>query len=57
MHHPGNEQVKNIVQENSALEHGLEHAMSWFERVEQSWSRSSIADGRLYNCVNSCGKI
>ena len=57
MHHPGNEQVKNIVQENSALEHGLEHAMAWFDRVEQSWSHSSIAEGRLYNCVNSCGKI
>jgi sulfatase maturation enzyme AslB (radical SAM superfamily) len=55
MHHPGNSQLKQLVKENSALEYGLEHTLQWFDKVEQSWSRNSIADGRLYQCVNSCG--
>jgi MoaA/NifB/PqqE/SkfB family radical SAM enzyme len=56
MKHAGNEQVKSIAQENNALVYGLEHAMTWFDRVEQSWSRSSIPDGRLYACVNHCNQ-
>jgi hypothetical protein len=55
MTHPGNSQIKDLVVENNALEYGLDHCMAWFDRVEETWSRSSIADGRLYACVNSCG--
>ena len=55
MHHPGNEQLWPLVAENNALEYDLEHCMAWFDRVEETWSRASIADGRLYGCVNSCG--
>ena len=54
MHHPGNSQTKQLVQENNALQHDLAHCLDWFESVEQTWSRDSIADGRLYQCVNSC---
>lgn len=57
MTHPGNSQLTNIVQENNALEHSLEHCMSWFDQVEQSWAASSISAGRLYACVNSCNQV
>lgn len=56
MHHPGNSQIKPMLHENNALKYPLEHCLNWFEKVEESWKKQSIADGRLYQCVNSCGK-
>jgi sulfatase maturation enzyme AslB (radical SAM superfamily) len=55
MTHPGNEQLLPLVRENNALEYGLEHSMAWFDSVEATWDKSNIRDGRLYQCVNSCG--
>jgi len=55
MHHPGNAEVKLLVNKNNALEYSLEECIQWFDRVEETWDRPSIAEGRLYTCVNTCG--
>ena len=56
MSHPGNKELALLVKENNALEYSLEHCLEWFESVEQAWSKSSIAEGRPYQCVSTCGK-
>jgi sulfatase maturation enzyme AslB (radical SAM superfamily) len=56
MKHPGNDQLLPMIRENNALEYELEHCLEWFDQVEQSWQADSIANGRLYQCVNSCGR-
>ena len=56
MKHPGNNQIRPLIHQNNALEHDLEHCLAWFDQVEQSWSKESVAAGRLYACVNSCGQ-
>jgi sulfatase maturation enzyme AslB (radical SAM superfamily) len=57
MHHAGNIQLKDMVKENNALEYDLEHCMEWFDRVDEAWTKPSIAQGRLYTCVASCGSV
>ena len=57
MHHAGNSQLTHMVQENNALTYSLEHCMSWFDQVEETWNKSSIKEGRLYQCVNSCNQV
>lgn len=54
MNHPGNQQLLPLIKENNALEYSLEHCVEWFNAVEETWSKRSIAEGRLYGCVNSC---
>jgi len=56
MKHPGNNQIQLLIHQNNALEHDLEHCLTWFDQVEQSWAKESIAAGRLYACVNNCGQ-
>jgi hypothetical protein len=56
MAHPGNQELAPMVTENNALEYPLEHCLQWFDAVEKAWSQNSIAEGRPYQCVNSCGK-
>jgi len=55
MYHQGNEQLAQLVKENNALHYSLEHCVEWFNQVEESWSRASIANGRTFQCVNNCG--
>jgi MoaA/NifB/PqqE/SkfB family radical SAM enzyme len=56
MTHPGNQELRELVQGNNALEVGLEKAMAWFDSVEKTWHRDSIQDGRTYQCVVSCNR-
>jgi MoaA/NifB/PqqE/SkfB family radical SAM enzyme len=56
MKHPGNDQIRPLIYQNNALEHDLVYCLNWFDQVEQSWVKESIAAGRLYTCVNSCGQ-
>jgi len=57
MTHPGNDQLRLLLHENNALVHSLEHCMQWFDQVEQTWTKDSVAQGRLYQCVSNCGKL
>jgi len=50
-----NHQMKDFVKENNAIEYGIEHAIGWFEHVESSWSKSSVAQGKLASCNETCG--
>jgi len=54
MFHRGNEVLKTLAKENNALEYGLDHAIEWFNSVEESWSKESIPAGRVYSCVETC---
>jgi sulfatase maturation enzyme AslB (radical SAM superfamily) len=52
---PENYQFRDFVKRNSALEYSLAECIEWFDHVEQSWSRSTFADGRLKICNDTCG--
>lgn len=54
--HPGNRQTKRLLQENNALTHGVEHAIKWFNQIEQTWQHKNCADGLLYTCAKTCGR-
>lgn len=56
MAHPGNKELRELVQGNNALEVGLEKAMAWFDNVEQTWSAASVREGRTYQCIVSCNR-
>jgi MoaA/NifB/PqqE/SkfB family radical SAM enzyme len=51
-----NFQLYPMIKDNNALEHGIETAMAWFSGVEESWSKTSYAEGRLYKCDTFCGE-
>lgn len=57
MNHPGNQELAPMVVDNNALQYSLEHCLQWFESVEAAWQRPSIAEGRPYQCVQSCGRV
>ena len=53
---PKNLQIKNLTNENNALEYSLEHCINWFNAVEASWEKHNWEQGRLITCNNMCGK-
>lgn len=56
MHHPGNIQIKNLVHQNNALEYSLEYAIKWFDKVYESWKIPTVRDGKLFTCLQTCGR-
>ena len=51
-----NVQLAELISENNALEYDLEHCITWFNKVSESWTRSSVADGTVLRCIDTCGK-
>lgn len=48
MKHMYNDEIKGLVNENNALEYGIEHAIKWFNLVENSWSNTALNTCKLY---------
>jgi MoaA/NifB/PqqE/SkfB family radical SAM enzyme len=56
MCHPGNNQTKELISENNVLRHGLRKSIEWFSKVEESWKKPDCKSGKLYTCMNTCGR-
>lgn len=56
MTHPGNNQTKLIMENNNVLENGFKKSMEWFTSVEKSWEQPDCKSGKLYTCMNTCGR-
>lgn len=52
-----NGQIKPLVYNNSLHETTLEETIKWFSKVESSWAKTSVEDGRLIQCDIACGKV
>lgn len=52
---PSNVQLKPLIKDNNALEHGLETAVAWFNRIEETWDKT-VPEGKIYECNRTCGK-
>lgn len=44
-------QIRDLISEHNALEHGLEHAVTWFQSVDQRW----YGDDWIGQCHECCG--
>ena len=51
---PSNVQLKPLIKENNALEYGLEHAIAWFNKIEESWDKT-VPNGKIYECNQTYG--
>ena len=52
---PSNMQLRPIIKDNNALEYSIEHAVEWFNKIEESWNQDSVAQGKIYTCNETCG--
>ena len=50
-----NQQLRDIIKPNNALETSLEESITWFDSVEESWNKSNFKQGRLLICNDVCG--
>ena len=53
--HAGNDQISKLQQDNNILEYGIEHAVAWFNKIEEQWKKPDYESGSLYICNNTCG--
>lgn len=51
-----NHQTKSIAVANNALMYGIEKSIDWFNHIENSWSKTDYASGRLVKCDQYCGR-
>lgn len=51
----GNDQIKDLSNNNNALEVGLENAINWFSKLEQTWEIPTVAQGKSLICNETCG--
>jgi MoaA/NifB/PqqE/SkfB family radical SAM enzyme len=51
----GNSQLRDLVEENNALQYGLEHCIEWFNKFVPLWQKSTYADGSVMVCNSVCG--
>ena len=51
-----NLQIRPMIAHNNALQHGVETAIAWFRRIEQTWKLPSVPQGRVDACNNTCGQ-
>jgi MoaA/NifB/PqqE/SkfB family radical SAM enzyme len=52
---PSTFQLRPLIKENNALEHGIEHAIVWFNNIESTWNKT-VPEGKIYTCNETCGK-
>lgn len=55
-HQVVNNQIKNLVKKNNALEFSLEECINWFTVIPNFWKKDSFENGRLIVCDQHCGK-
>jgi MoaA/NifB/PqqE/SkfB family radical SAM enzyme len=55
-HQAANQQFKNIIKENNALEYSLDHCINWFNKIEKTWTIPTFEAGRLVICNDVCGQ-
>lgn len=55
-HEKINGQLKEMIEDNDALEHPVSHTIKWFSKIEHSWSKKTYSQGRTMICDKFCGK-
>jgi MoaA/NifB/PqqE/SkfB family radical SAM enzyme len=55
-HQPVNQQIKNLLNENNALEKSLKECIEWFNKIPACWNKKTFEEGRLIVCDSACGK-
>jgi MoaA/NifB/PqqE/SkfB family radical SAM enzyme len=51
-----NLQIRPMLSNINALEHGIQTAVNWFTKIEQSWQIPTVQQGRVDSCNSVCGK-